>query len=223
MIKKEWGHNGFSKKYWDENYSELEEMDNIGNCEEHVRYLEAIFRLEQIEIRSVVDLGMGLGHLFREMVECFSPVRKLGVEPSEYAFNEALKLLIGSRHNIKKVHLKNIDLVTWAKNRTDMDKAFDLGICTSVFQYLKDEEIEFILPIMAKSIRYLYFSVPTDVEFKRQISEYDFFDEYSIHRTKEQYRNWISPHFTFVSNRVLESRFFFNDDNSKFKEQVFRF
>jgi len=72
-------------------------------------------------------------------------------------------------------------------------------------------------------MKYLYFSVPTDLEFKRQKEEYEFVDEYAIHRKREKYLKWIKPHFTFVGTRMLESKIFFNDDNSHFKEHLFRF
>lgn len=222
MKVKELGADGFTKDYWDKNYSDPEDMDNIGNSPEHARYLQSIFHLEQIEINSVIDFGFGLGYLFERVVKTFNPVRAYGLEPSEFAFNEAKKRMTFPAET-KKLKLNNIDLMSWAKEVSSKEKIFDLGICTSVFQYLKDDEIEFVLPIMAKYCRYIYFSVPTDVEFRRQIEEYDFVDEFAIHRKKEKYLKWIRPHFTFVSSRLLESKVHFDDNDTEFREQLFRF
>ncbi len=220
--QKESGHNGFSKEYWEKNYSEPMEMDNIGNSKEHARYLQALFDLEQIEINSMIDFGFGLGYLLEATMNEFLPIRVMGIEPSSHAYSDAKKR-IKKPAEVSKFTLKNIDLVTWAKEVKSSEKCFDLGICTSVFQYLKDDEIEFVLPIMAKHVKFLYFSCPTDLEFKRQKIEYDFFDEYSIHRSKEKYLKWIRKDFTIVSSRILESKYFFNDDNSEFRETIFRY
>jgi ubiquinone/menaquinone biosynthesis C-methylase UbiE len=222
MSKKEKGNLGFSKEYWDKNYSEPLEMDNIGNANEHSEYIKAMFNLEQIQLNSVIDLGFGLGYLFENVINNFKPIRAMGIEPSQHAFLEAKKR-IKKPTQTKKFNLENTDLVSWAKNLASSEKSFDLGICTSVLQYLTDEEIKLVMPIMARNVKYLYFSVPTDVEYKRQLSEYEFFDEFSIHRKKEKYLKLIQPHFTIVSCRMLESKIFFDDNDSPFKEQLFRF
>ncbi len=132
--KKENGHDGFSKEYWDKNYAEPMEMDNIGNSKEHANYLRAIFDLEQVEINSVIDFGFGLGYLLEETVKEFLPYRAVGLEPSKHAFTEAKKR-IEKPVEVSRLTLKNIDLVTWAKELKGSEKTFDLGICTSVFQY----------------------------------------------------------------------------------------
>jgi SAM-dependent methyltransferase len=184
--------------------------------------MHAIFDLEQVEINSVIDLGCGLGYLFEQVIKTFKPYRAMAFEPSLHAYELATKR-IKKPEEVSKFKIKNIDLVTWAQTTKDSEKTYDLGICTSVFQYLKDEEIEFVLPVIAKKVKFLYFSCPTDVEFKRQITEYDFFDEYSIHRKREKYLKWLKPYFTVVSSRILESKLYFDDDSSNFKEQIFRF
>jgi hypothetical protein len=217
------GAEGFSKEYWDINYADPEEMDNIVNAKEHALYLESIFKLEYIDISSVIDLGFGLGILFKEVLRTFKPYRAHGIEPSKHPFDLVSKKKLTSVESTKLV-LENIDLLTWAKKKQPKDdKTFDLGLCTSVFQYLSDEEIEFILPIMAKRIRYLYFSVPTNLELKRQIEDLEFKDEYAIHRTREKYLKLLRPHFTFVSSRLLESKVHFTEESSHFTDLLFRF
>ena len=66
-IEDKLGRKGFSKEYWDVNYADPEEMDNIVNAKEHAQYLKAIIGLEYVDISSVVDLGFGLGFLFEEV------------------------------------------------------------------------------------------------------------------------------------------------------------
>ncbi|MBC7427377.1 MAG: class I SAM-dependent methyltransferase [Bacteriovorax sp.] len=224
--KEKLGATGFSIEYWDVNYKDADEMDNIVNAKEHATYIKAILGLEYIDVSSVVDLGFGLGILFKEVLKIFQPYRALGIEPSLHPFELMSKKKLTSIESTK-LSLENIDLVTWAKKEntktTARHKTFDLGICTSVFQYLSDEEIEFVLPIMAKRIRYLYFSVPTNLELRRQIEDLEFKDEYAIHRTREKYLKMIRPHFTFVSSRLLESKIHFTDETTNFTDLLFRF
>lgn len=222
-MKKQSGKVGFSKEYWDVNYATPLEMDNIVNAKEHALYIQALFNLEYLEIESVIDLGFGLGYLFAEVLKTFNPYRAYGIEPSIFPYDEVVKKKIAPNDSTKLI-IDNIDLVTWAQKKDGKtEKNFDLGLCTSVFQYLTDEEIKTVLPIMAKRIRYLYFSVPTDKELQRQIDEVEFKDEYAIHRTKEKYFKLISPHFTFISSRMLESKVHFDESTTHFTDLLFRF
>ncbi len=216
------GAKGFTKDYWDVNYESPEEMDNIVNAKEHAEYMRAIFALESIDISSVIDLGFGLGILFKEVLKTFKPYRAFGIEPSLYPFELVSKKKLTNIESTK-LTLVNCDLVTWALSEPKKEQTFDLGICTSVFQYLSDEEIKVVLPILAQRIRYLYFSVPTDLELKRQVSELEFKDEYAIHRTREKYAKLIRPYFTFISSRLLESKVHFDEETSHFTDLLFRF
>lgn len=213
---------GFSKEYWEVNYADPEEMDNIINAREHAAYMKAIFALEAIDISSVIDLGFGLGILFEEVMKTFIPYRAHGIEPSKFIYDQVVKRDIRPVESTK-LALENTDLVSWATKESKREKLYDLGLCTSVLQYLSDEEIKIIMPVLARRIRYLYLSVPTDLELKRQIEEVKFKDEYAIHRTKERYYKLISPHFTFVSSRLLESKIHFDLDSTSFTDLLFRF
>ena len=212
---------GFDKDYWDKNYAEPEEMDNIFNAKEHAAYMKAILALENVDVSSVIDLGFGLGVLFKEVLKTFKPYRAHGIEPSEHPYSIVAKKKMAVEST--KLTLENIDLITWAKKDYKKDRTYDLGLCTSVFQYLSDEEIELVLPIMAQRIRFLYFSVPTNLELKKQVEDLDFKDEYAIHRTREKYLKMIRPHFTFVSSRLLESRVHFDEATTPFTDYLFRF
>lgn len=211
----------FDKTYWDKNYSDPMSMDGIGNAKDHVKYLQAFLNIEHVDISSVVDLGFGYGHLFREMLKAFKPHLAVGIEPSPFVFNKAkpdkLKPVAST-----ELYLYQEDLITWCKTKRNKNQ-FDLGICTSVFQYLTDKDLKFILPILAKRIRYLYLTVPTDVELGRQVSELEFKDEYAIHRNRDKYQKLLRPHFTFVSGRILESKHFFSEETTHFSDLLYRF
>jgi hypothetical protein len=221
-MKKSAGTKGFTQDYWDKNYSEPHEMDGLANAKEHAHYVKAFFDLDQVDISSVIDFGFGLGHLFEAMTKSFTPYRAFALEPSEYAFSQ-FKKRYQKPEDSMKLTLKKWDLVFWCKEQKPRSKHFDLGICTSVFQYLSDEEVAYVLPIMASQCKYLYFSVPTDVELKRQVSELDFFDEYAKRRTKEFYRECLSPYFTVIGTRLLESKKNFDEQETSFKDYLFRY
>jgi hypothetical protein len=210
----------FDKTYWDKNYSDPMSMDGIGNAKEHTKYLKSFFDIEQVHITTMIDLGFGYGHLFREMLKAFIPYRAVGIEPSEYIFKKAK---IDKLRPVESTELSlyQEDLLTWCHS-TRKKNNFDLGICTSVFQYLTDKELKEILPILAKRIKYLYLTVPTDVELGRQVSELDFKDEYAIHRSREKYQKLLRPHFTIISSRILESKSFFDEESTAFTDLLYR-
>lgn len=212
----------FDKTYWDKNYSQPMTMDGIGNAKDHVRYLKAFLSIEYVEVTSIVDLGFGYGHLFREMLKAFIPYRALGIEPSPYAFN---KVKLDKLRPVESTDLKLFqeDLLTWSRTDRKKNNFFDLGICTSVLQYLTDKELKEVIPVLAARIKYLYLTVPTNIELGRQVSELEFKDEYAIHRTREQYQKLLKPHFTFISSRILESKTFFNDETTSFTDLLYRF
>lgn len=216
------GAQGFSKDYWDKNYSIPEDMDGIANASLHAKYLKSYFDVDFVDVSSIIDFGFGLGFLFEEILKEFLPYRAGGLEPSKHAFDEVVKRKINP---VESTNLKllNIDLLTWAKKQNKKSKWYDLGICTSVFQYLSDEEIKFILPIMAEQVKYLYFSVPTDIELDRQVDELEFHDEYAIKRSKKKYLKLLEPHFTIISSRILESKVHSGEDDTYFTDLIFRF
>lgn len=211
----------FDKTYWDKNYSDPMSMDGIGNAKDHVRYLQSFLALEHVDVSSIVDLGFGYGHLFREMLRAFKPHTAIGIEPSPFAFK---KVKIDKLRPVPSTDLKLLeeDLITWCRTKRKGNN-FDLGICTSVFQYIQDKDLKEILPILATRIKYLYLTVPTNVELGRQVSELEFKDEYAIHRTREQYQKLLRPHFTFISARVLESKHYFDEETTPFTDLLYRY
>lgn len=211
----------FDKTYWDKNYSDPMSMDGIGNAKEHVKYLGSFFAVEHVNITTVIDLGFGYGHLFREMLRAFKPQMAVGIEPSSYIFKKAKPDKI---RPVPSTDLKlyQEDLKAWCQTNRKNNK-FDLGICTSVFQYLSDKDLKEILPVLSKRIKYLYLTVPTDVELGRQVSELEFKDEYAIHRSRDKYLKLIKPYFTVVSARVLESKHFYDEESTHFTDLLYRF
>jgi hypothetical protein len=118
------------------------------------------------------------------MLKAFIPYRAMGIEPSEYIFKKA-KIDKLRPVESTEISLYQEDLLTWCHSKRKKSN-FDLGICTSVFQYLTDKELKEVLPILAQRIKYLYLTVPTYVELGRQVSELDFKDEYAIHRSRKK-------------------------------------
>ena len=202
-----------NKHYWDLNYSEPKTIDGIGNAKDHSRYLSAFFNIEGIQITGIIDLGFGTGHLFKEMLRTFKPIRAAGLEPSTYIFKKFKAP--------KGVQIFNQDILSWAKTKNKT--TYDLALCTSVLQYLSDQELKVALPVIARRVSYLYLTVPTDVEYRRQKSELKFSDPYARIRTRKQYLKLLAPHFTFLSTRILESKHFYDEDNTPFNDLLFRF
>lgn len=198
--------------YWRTQYSDPKTIDGIGNVKDHSAYLKAFFNLEGFNVESVIDLGFGTGHLLKEMVRTFKPIYAEGIEPSAHVFKKF-------RH--ADVSTKHTDLYSWTQ--TPHRKIFDLGICTSVLQYLSDKEIKEILPVLSKRVRYLYLTVPTDVEYQRQDKEMHFKDPYAKARSREWYQKNFRPHFTFLSTRLLESKHYYDETTSPFNDLLFRF
>lgn len=219
---KELGAKGFSKDYWDVNYEEADQMDGIGNVAQHVGYIKNLFGLEYIDISSIVDLGFGLGHLFEALLDEFKPYKAEGIEPSQHAFDIVNKRAINKIESTKfKLH--QMDIVSWCKKNEKLKKSYDLGVCTSVFQYLTDDEINYCLPILADRFKYFYLTVPTDKELDRQIEELEFKDEYAIRRSRTKYQRMLKEHFTFISSRLLESKVYFDESDTSFTDLLYRF
>ena len=226
------GRGGFSDEYWKENYSTPLEMDNVGNRKLHINYIKSFLALEYTDISSIADYGFGLGYLFLEAIKTFKPYRAYGLEPSETAFIKGEKRLINFQTNklpSMKLKLEKIDLLDWAqryreeRQKYTKHKAYDLGFCTSVFQYLSDDEILLVSEELAHANKIIYFSVPTDNELKKQREEVEFTDRFAIRRSREKYIELMSKHFTFVGNRFLESKIHYNEETTPFSELLFRF
>jgi hypothetical protein len=213
---------GFGEDYWKENYSEPLEMDGIANADRHAQYIKSFFDVEYVDINSIIDFGFGLGHLFDEVNKIFKPYKSYGLEPSLYAYEKASKRLKPPTPTTK-FKLKHQSIKEWVDKSKPKSARYDLGICTSVLQYLSEEEINEALPVMAKRVKYLYLSVPTDKELDQQINDLDFFDRFALRRSQKTYLKLLKPHFTVIGNRVLESKHFYSLADTHFTDYLFRF
>jgi hypothetical protein len=211
----------FEREYWDQNYSEPDTMDCIGNAKQHTRYLKTFLDLELIDVSSIIDLGFGYGHLFQKMMKAFIPYKACGLEPSQYAFDKASKRKL---RPVPSTDLKlyNESIEDWCKRTDSQRERFDLGICTSVFQYLEEGILEEILPVLSRRIKYLYLSVPTDLELDRQVEDLKFHDKYALRRSREFYRRILCKDFTNISSKIWESKFYFNEETTLFTDLIYR-
>lgn len=211
----------FSKEYWDQNYSQPNSMDCIGNAKQHTQYLKSFFDLELIDVNSIIDLGFGYGYLFQKMLKAFLPYRACGIEPSKFAFDKA------SSRKLKPVEsttltLYNESLQQWCQRKGSPKTRFDLGICTSVLQYVRDEDMDEILKTMSERVKFLYLTVPTDKELDHQIEQLDFNDTYALRRSRAYYRNILGKYFTNISSKVWESKYYFDEESSLFTDLLYR-
>jgi len=211
----------FEKDYWDLNYSEPQTMDCIGNAKAHVNYLKSIFELEHVDVSSVIDLGCGYAYFFQKVLKAFLPYRACAIEPSQYALDKAKQRKLKPVESTK-LSLFNENIEQWCEREDSKKNRFDLALCTSVFQYLPEESLNKILPILSRRVKYLYLTVPTDIELDRQIEELKFHDTYALRRSKKYYWNLISKDFTNVSSRLWESKYYFNEDTTFFTDLLYR-
>jgi len=209
----------FDEAYWKHNYAEPETMDGIGNARTHAQYVKNYFGLEYVDVSSIVDLGFGYGHLFKEMLKTFKPYKALGIEPSPVAFKKVSPSWLKPTPSTK-LKLKKISLLEWCQ--TPSKEVYDLALCTSVFQYIPTEELKIIVPILSRRVKFLYLTVPTNLEAKRQKMDQDFVDPYSIKRTRAFYQKLLKPHFTVISSRILESKHHFTEETTPFTDLLYR-
>ncbi|MCB9789216.1 MAG: class I SAM-dependent methyltransferase [Deltaproteobacteria bacterium] len=211
--------------YWRECYAEPELMDGVFNAEDHAAYLDRIFALEGVSVRSMVDLGFGLGHLTDAMIAALRPYEVEATEPSAWARERALARGLGRARALgrpARPRIRDLDLLTWCQEPA-RPVPFDLGVCTSVLHYLADDELATVLPALALRVRYLYLTLPTAVDLERQVRAEGFFDRHAHARTRERWWELLGPHFVCVANRLLESRPLRDPDSVAFEDDLFRF
>lgn len=94
------------------------------------------------------------------------------------------------------------------------DGAYDLGLCVSVCQYLKDEDVELVLCELAKQCDFLYFDVVTKEEYDIMRNGSQFKDEWAIERSRKWYLQIIFKYWRIISNEILESKYFYPTPDS---------
>jgi trans-aconitate methyltransferase len=203
--------------YWDEMYGDTYNVDGLFNAKEHAKYAASIFQLMDTKVQSLGDFGFGKGALFKEFTKVFKPARVIGVEPSPERVEE-----IRGQAWIEKTHIQIHNTSLQEFNPPYLSYApLDLGICNSVFQYIPDKDLKSIVKKLASFCRFLYFTVPTDKDYKRMKKDIAFVDPYAFSRSVQFYRKLLSPYFHFVSFNLLESKTKINP--LVFEEEFFRF
>lgn len=213
----------FEENYWHKNYSEPETMDGVMNASTHANYAKCLFDLEGVRILSIMDIGFGLGALLQEFGKTFKPKSLQGIDPSRLVYEKALeRKVVWEKKTGCEIRLRHCDFKTWVLS-SKREKPFDLGIFSSVLQYLPSEGLEKQIKDLSRKVKYLYLTVPTDKELRYQREELDFHDEYAVARSRTFYLKLLGAHFTFVSSRLLESKYYFDCDSTPFQELLFRF
>ena len=191
-------------------------IDGVHNAKEHARYIKSILNLADVEVTSIADFGFGKGILLREFVKEFKPEQILAIDPSKEAVVNLSrkKWLTKVKHKISQT---TIEKFSEPKNA----KSFDLGICNSIFQYIAQEDVIASFEKLSRLCKYLYFAVPTKVDYDYMKKELNFIDPYANSRTKQFYLKALSSYFTIVSYNLLESKVHKKD--SGFIYEFFRF
>ncbi len=212
---------GFDQNYWIENYSQPNTMDCIGNAQDHARYLKAFFQLEKVDVSSIIDLGAGYGHLFQKVLKSFLPYKAAAVESSKYAFDKLSKKKLAPVDSTEVVlYFETIE--DWCLRSNTGKNRYDLALCTSVFQYLDEETLKTVVENISQKIKYIYLTVPTDKELKKQREDLDFNDRYALKRSRSFYKKVLSKHFTNISSKIWESKYYFNEETTLFSDLLYR-
>ena len=98
-----------------------------------------------------------------------------------------------------------------------------LCTCTLSTHFTSFHLYRTVLRCLSRHVRYLYMTVPTDIEMQNEKRDLDFVDPYAIARTQADYVDILGGDWAFVSSRLLESKHFFNNENTKFQNLLYRF
>ena len=203
------------KKYFDEIYAKDSLIDGDYNASSHARYLKSIFELVEADVSSLVDFGFGKANLLYQVLKVFRPGRVKAIDNSEYAFQNLIKKHWVKQWKINCYHQGILDF-------EPSPKAFDLGLCNSVLQYVPDEDLELCIERMSYSCRYLYLHVPTTEDYEKLKDHSDFVDPYAHKRSDLIYRELVSRYFVQVSWGLLESKTHVDVENSAFFDSLYR-
>ncbi|MEC9281138.1 MAG: class I SAM-dependent methyltransferase [Bdellovibrionota bacterium] len=203
------------KDYFDKIYAKSELIDGDYNAKSHARYLFQILSLVEANVSSVADFGFGKGKLLYETLKLFRPSRVMALDSSEYAFNELQKQKWVKDWNIDLQH-KELSQIVPPK------KAFDLGICNSVLQYVQDEDLEQIFERLSYSCRFIYLHVPSREDYQKLKLQSDFKDPWAKKRPDRIYQDLVARYFTRVSWGLLESKTLVDAELSPFFDSLYR-
>lgn len=205
----------FENHYWKVIYGSGLDVDGSFNSKEHAKYLHSLFSLMGITVGRMADLGFGKGQLLRSMDHVFRPKEIWALDISRMRVNSLQKSKWFRDRNY--VSVEEGDLVR-CPNKALGKKVYDLVILNSVLQYLPQNEIPTVLAWLASHSRFVYITVPTNMDYMAMKKEFDFDDPYANSYSKESLRAWIGKDFEIVSFNLLQSKKF----DPVFREELFR-
>jgi hypothetical protein len=129
-----------------------------------------------VPVRSVLDVGAGMGRVGDWLREQHPRIRYRGTDVSAYA--------------CKTYGHKQVDIATWAPGRP-----FDLTVCLSVLQYLDDDAFQAAAANLATATRHLlYLEIPTRHD-RRHVIDPSATDLSVYWRSGAWYRKQLAPWF----------------------------
>jgi len=212
------GKNGkkFETEYWKEIYGSGLDVDGSYNAKQHAAYLHSLFQLMEISVYKIADFGFGKGILLREFVKTFAPVKVYAVDASEEAYLDLQKKDWVKKSEKYEVYHSSLEEFTLKKLEKE---PVDLAICNSVLQYLPEQVLPDVVEKIAKYSNYLYFTVPTKVDYDEMRKEMKFTDPYAFERSQKYYRKLLTRDFEVVGYNLLQSKWL---GEKGFKEEFFR-
>ncbi len=204
----------FNKAYFDKLYPKNETIDGDYNSKDHGEYLKTLFHLMGIHISSVYDFGFGKGTLLRDVSKKLEATQIHGCDISPYAYEKLKKKKWSKDFKLEISEIYNLKIPK---------KAYQLGLCNSVLQYVPNDKLKKSIDVLSKSCKYVYFHAPTQEDYKILKKDLNFTDSYAIQRKNHVYEKLLKDKFTFVSWGLLESKKFSSHKNSAFTDSLYRF
>lgn len=162
----------YLRYYEDPKTRVVEPEDHAALCE----FVFAFARYNHVEIKSVLDVGAGVGHWRRWIEKHHSSVKYLGTEVSAAM--------------CKKHGLLQKDIARWRDR-----KKHDLIVCQGVLQYLPDPDVApAVANIAAMSKGLLYLEITTRQDL-RENCDLERTDQDIFIRNGSYYRGILTKHF----------------------------
>jgi len=204
----------FDQKYFLTIYNKDDTIDGDFNAKEHAHYLKSLFELQGYHPTRIFDYGFGKGTLLKEVSKKLGATYVGGCDVSLYAYDKLKKKNWTQGWKLKVGNIYEMPIPK---------KPYHLGLCNSVLQYLKKDEIKKAIDLMSKSCHYVYLHVPTKEDYKILRSDLKFEDAYAYQYPDKFYKALLKEHFHFVGWGLLESKKFHQHKNSIFTDSIYRF
>lgn len=147
-------------------------------------FISAYLRYLEIDVRRILDVGCGLGHLLRALARRFPRARTVGVEQSDY---------LCERYGWEKGSVTAYEAGT----------PFDLVVCNDVLQYLDDRQATRAIGNLATLARgALYLGVLTEEDWAQNCDRTRT-DPDVVLRKAAWYRRRLHRHFVEAGGGVF--------------------